>query len=185
MKRRSEPLFRGEKIREIRKQKGLTLQELSVQTQVSISLLSQIERGKVDPAVSTFWKICSVLQIPFNEFFDGDHEETIVVRKQLRRVVELSNSNVKYHDLTPQNKSGNLDFILVEIQPGETTDRELISHSGEECGFVLQGELKVFLGEREFDLFEGDSISFSSMTPHRYMNVGKAVSISIWVMSSR
>jgi len=92
VKRRSEPLFRGEKIREIRKQKGLTLQELSVQTQVSISLLSQIERGKVDPAVSTFWKICSVLQIPFNEFFDGDHEETIVVRKQHRRVVELSNS---------------------------------------------------------------------------------------------
>lgn len=177
-------MFRGEKIRSYRKEKGLTLQELADNTGLSAGLLSQIERNKVDPTVSTFWKICSSLGIPFNNFFEGEKEENIVVRKGQRRVVELASSNVKYQDLIPFRKLDMIDFILVEIQPGETTELELISHKGEECGFVLQGTLKVFLGDQEYLLYEGDSISFSSTTPHHYMNPGKNVSISIWVMFS-
>lgn len=178
-------MFNGEKIREIRKEKGLTLQELAKKTGLSSSLLSQIERKLVDPTVSTFWKICTSLNIPFNAFFEGGDVETIVVRKDKRRVVELANSNVKYHDLTPPNKAGTMDFIIVEIQPGDTTELELISHSGEESGYVLQGKLKVFWGNKEFDLNEGDSIYFSSMTPHRYMNPGSELSVSIWGMTSK
>lgn len=65
------------------------------------------------------------------------------------------------------------------------TELELISHRGEEYGFVLEGSLRVKCGEQVYDLNEGDSISFSSLTPHRYMNIGKDVSISIWAMNSR
>ncbi len=178
-------MFRGEKIRETRYQNGMTLQEVATKAKLSASLLSQIERGLVEPTVSTFWKICMALNVPFNSFFEGEEEDAFVVRKHTRRRVEFANSNVKYENLTPQNKSGKLDFILVEIQPGEMTELELISHSGEECGLILQGELKVYWGDKEFDLQEGDSISFSSMTPHRYMNHGEEVSVSIWAMYAR
>jgi transcriptional regulator with XRE-family HTH domain len=178
-------LFLSEKVRVVRKQKGLTLQELADKTGLSSSLLSQIERGLVDPTVSTFWKICAALNIPFSSFFEGNKETTFVVRKDQRRVVELSNSKVRYHELTPHNHSGNMEFILVEIQPGEITEMELVSHTGEECGFVLQGSLKVCLGDEEIILNEGDSISFQSMVPHRYINPGNEISLSIWAMTPR
>lgn len=178
-------MFNGEKIRQVRKEKGLTLQELARQTGLSSSLISQIERQRVDPTVSTFWKICSSLNIPFNFFFEGGSEENYVVRKNERRIVELAGANVKYHDLTPPNKSGTTDFILVEIQPGNTTEPELISHAGEECGYILKGTLKVFLGDKEFFLSEGDSICFPSTTPHRYINTGSEISISLWAMNSK
>jgi transcriptional regulator with XRE-family HTH domain len=62
-------MFQGERIREIRKRKILTIKELAEQTGLSSSLISQIEREKVDPTVSTFWKICTVLGFPMHHFF--------------------------------------------------------------------------------------------------------------------
>lgn len=174
-------MLQGRKIRELRKNKNLTLKELAVQTGLSSSLLSQIERDLVDPTVTTFWKICERLNVPINHFFQGSEKMDLVVRKENRRVMELSNGRVRYHQLTP-NKSGKMEFIIVEIQPGEMSDVDLVSHSGEECGFILQGELIVNLDGQEYFLNEGDSIHFSSSVPHRYINPGSVLSLSIWTM---
>lgn len=174
-------MLKGSRIRELRKVKNLTLKELADQTGLSSSLLSQIERDLVDPTVTTFWKICETLNVPINYFFQGMEENSLVVRKENRRVMELSNGKVRYHQLTP-NKTGVMEFILVEIKPGETSDVDLVSHSGEECGFVLQGELIVILEGQEYFLAEGDSIQFSSTVPHRYINPGNFSSLSIWAM---
>ncbi|WP_042353896.1 helix-turn-helix domain-containing protein [Bacillus rubiinfantis] len=174
-------MLQGSKIRELRKTKNLTLKDLAVQTGLSTSLLSQIERDLVDPTVTTFWKICETLQVPINYFFQDMEEESLVVRRDSRRIMELSNGNVRYHQLTP-NKNGKIEFIMVEIQPGERSDVGLVSHSGEECGFVLQGQLIVNLEGREYFLNEGDSIHFSSSIPHRYFNPGDIPTLSIWTM---
>jgi len=175
-------MFQGERVREIRKQRNLTLKELAEQTNLSTSLLSQIERGLVDPTVGTFWKICHALDIPFHRFFNQMEGEQMVVRKEQRRVMELSDSNVRYHYLSPPH-SEKLQFLLVEIQPGEVRKLELVNHSGEECGFVLQGELIVILEDQEIHLREGDSIHFPSTTPHRYVNPGNTPSLSVWAMA--
>lgn len=174
-------MLQGSKIRELRKAKNLTLKDLAEKTGLSTSLLSQIERNLVDPTVTTFWKICETLQVPINYFFQDMEEDSLVVRRESRRIMELSNGNVRYHQLTP-NKNGKVEFILVEIQPGERTDAELVSHSGEECGFVIRGQLIVNLDGREYFLNEGDSIHFSSTIPHRYINPGNLPALSIWAM---
>lgn len=174
-------MFNGKRVREIRKQKNYTLKDLAEKSGLSISLLSQIERGIVDPTVSTFWKICTSLDIPIHHFFQGIEEERIVVRKNQRRMMELSDSNVRYHILSP-NRVGKIEYLLVEIQPGDMSEAELVSHPGEECGYILQGELKIILDQQEIHLFEGDSICFPSTTPHRYVNSGSQVSLSIWAM---
>ncbi|WP_231571214.1 cupin domain-containing protein [Gordoniibacillus kamchatkensis] len=70
----------------------------------------------------------------------------------------------------------------MEIQPGEMAEAELVSHPGEECGYILQGEMKVILGGQEIYLYEGDSICFPSTTPHRYVNTGDKTALSIWAM---
>ncbi|WP_027417968.1 helix-turn-helix domain-containing protein [Aneurinibacillus terranovensis] len=175
-------MFNGELVRNFRKHKQYTLKELAEKTGLSPSLLSQIERGIVDPTVGTFWKICTALNVPINDFFQDFKEEYRVVRKEERRMIELSNSNVRYHFLSPDS-SGKIEFLLVEIQPGELLERELVSHPGEESGYVIQGELLIIIKDREIHLTEGDSIFFPSTTPHRYVNPGKEISLSIWAMT--
>lgn len=176
-------MFNGAEVREIRKQKQLTLNNLAEKTGLSSSLLSQIERGLVDPTVGTFWKICNALDMPINHFFQISDGQDPVIRKNQRKVIQLKNTNVKYHVLTPLQQ-GKIEFLLVEIEPGETHQPELVSHSGEECGFILQGELKVLLADREYHLHEGDSMAFASTSPHRYINPGNTVSISIWARAT-
>ncbi len=174
-------MFNGRRIREIRKQKQYTLQELAEKAGLSTSLLSQIERGIVDPTVGSFWKISVALNIPIHHFFQEIEEEHIVVRKDQRKIMELANSSVRYHMLSP-NRLGKIEYLLVEIQPGERVEKELVSHPGEECGYILSGELKIILDQQEIVLYEGDSISFPSTTPHRYVNTSDKVSLSIWAM---
>jgi len=107
----------------------------------------------------------------------------MVVRKEQRKIIQISNSNVRYQLLSP-NLQGQIELLLVEIEPGTTHDPEgMISHVGEECGFVLEGELDVRLGIQEIHLNEGDSISFPSSTPHRFMNLGQKTCRSVWAMT--
>lgn len=169
------------KLRKLRKEKKLSLQELSNKSNVSVGMISQIERGNTDPTITTLYKLCKGLEIPITSLFEGDEEPQRVVRKNNRKTMFLPNSKVKYQLLTP-NLRNSLEVLHVEIEPGQE-DRELIFHQGEECGYVIQGQLTVVLGEEEYLLEEGDSIHFSSTTPHRFINRGDKVSISIWSMT--
>jgi|SRR5579875_980923 len=171
------------KLREIRQLRGLTIKELADQCEVSQSLISQVERGKVTPTLTVFWRLCQALDIPMHHFFESQQNENMVVRKNRRKIIQIPESNVKYQLLSP-NLRGQLELLLVEIEPGTAHDVEgMVTHAGEECGFVLEGELIVRLGHQEIHLYEGDSISFPSSTPHRFMNPGKTISRSIWAMT--
>ncbi|MEH7126279.1 XRE family transcriptional regulator [Bacillus sp. JJ1532] len=169
------------KVREIRKKQGFTLADLAEKTGLSQGLLSQIERGLVDPTVSNFWKICTALNTPINYFFDGSKENQFVIRKGEHRLLQLSNDIVRYHELMPSHLSDE-QILLVEILPGEQSEMELVSHPGVEFGYVIQGEMNIALGEDEISLQAGDSIYFQSTTPHRYVNVGEEKAVSVWVM---
>ncbi|WP_400161960.1 helix-turn-helix domain-containing protein [Brevibacillus sp. TJ4] len=176
-------MFNGAELRELRKEKQLTLQNLADQTGLSVSLLSQIERGLVDPTVGTFWKICSALDVPFHHFFRPQSNPDPIIRKGMHKLIQLKNSKTKYQVLTPLQE-GRIEFLLIEIEPGQALEQEQISHSGEECGYILQGELKVLLGDREYHLYEGDSIGFNSTSPHRFVNPGSSVSRAIWARAT-
>ena len=176
-------MFNGAELRELRKQKRLTLQNVADQTGLSVSLLSQIERGLVDPTVGTFWKICSALDVPIHHFFQPQNDYDPVIRKGMHKLIQLKNSKTKYHVLTPL-LDGRIEFLLIEIEPGQALEQEKIAHSGEECGYVLQGELKVLLGDREYHLHEGDSIGFNSTSPHRFLNPGTSLARAIWARAT-
>jgi mannose-6-phosphate isomerase-like protein (cupin superfamily) len=65
------------------------------------------------------------------------------------------------------------------------TDKSSIgrSHTGDGVGFVLLGELEIWVGQRRFHLYEGDSCSYASGGPHRYRNSGPREAIVIWAIS--
>lgn len=174
-------MFDGSKLKKIRMDKKLSLQQLSESSGVSIGMLSQIERKKADPTMTTLLKICKGLDITIASLLSYQEESQLVVRKKARKTIMLPNSKVKYQLLSPNSKS-NLEMLLIELDPGQE-DRQRITHYGEECGFVIRGQLTIILGEEEYILQEGDSIQFDSTIPHRFVNHTNETSISIWAMT--
>ncbi|MFN2362674.1 MAG: cupin domain-containing protein, partial [Halarsenatibacteraceae bacterium] len=171
-------------IRKLRKDAGMTLNSLAPEAEVSSSLISQIERGKICPTIATLWKILTPLNQSIGSFFeDKEINNKKIVRKHERKQLNLSDSNAVYELLTP-DLNGELEFLKITIGPGESnTDQSMIKHQGEECGVILEGSLEIILQNERYYLEEGDSIRFDSSIPHRFINTGEVKSISYWVMT--
>ncbi|WP_026699576.1 helix-turn-helix domain-containing protein [Salibacterium aidingense] len=174
-------MFDGSVIRKLRKEKNLSLKELSSKSSVSIATVSQIERDNTDPAITTLYKLCKGLDVTIAELIGYDDNTDRVVKKRDRKTITLPDSKLKYQLLSSRMKR-NLEMVLVELEPHQE-DRKLVTHKGEECGYVLQGSLTIILDNEEIHLEEGDSISFNSTIPHRYVNPTDEKSMSVWAMT--
>ncbi|WP_057776289.1 helix-turn-helix domain-containing protein [Cytobacillus dafuensis] len=174
-------MLEGNRVRLLRNEQKISLKELSEKSGVSVSMISQIERGNTDVTLTTLYKICKGLGVSISTLLFTKEETARIIKKKNRKTIVFPSSNTKYQLLTP-NHDGSLEMILVELEPGQT-DRKLVEHQGEECGVVLEGSLTVILGDEEFYLEEGDSIYFNSLTPHRFLNNSSNRSLSIWAMS--
>ena len=103
-----------------------------------------------------------------------------MVRKKQRLQVNYENGIIDQL-LTPQ-PTRQLEFLHSRFPPG-TYSKESYSHEGEEAGYVLSGVFELWVGERYFQLSEGDSFSFSSQEPHKYGNPGEEDAVVLWVIT--
>lgn len=165
----------GNAIRKIRRAKKMTMQDLSEKVGVSKSLISQVERGEVLPSLTTLEKIAVVLEIPITEFFEVEseeiYEEDIIVRKGSRKKIIMPGSPVIYNMLTTSLKN-KIEFLLIEVPPKvlkESYDTTF-KHKGEEYFMVLEGQLHLSIGDKQFVLNEGDSGCFNSGIAHSFEN---------------
>jgi transcriptional regulator with XRE-family HTH domain len=203
----------GARLRERRGQLGLSLRELARRLEVSPSLVSQIETGKIQPSVRTLYAIVSELGLSLDEIFElsgpggpaGSPATTLgaaqpdvpddaspgrgtaapVQRLADRRALELE-SGVRWERLTAWNDK-DIEFMeaVYEVGGASSPDGKLVRHSGREFGLVLSGTLGVTVGFEEHVLQPGDSISFESTIPHRLHNDGEEVVRAIWVTLGR
>ena len=171
----------GEKIRLLRQKQKISIDQLSEMTSLSKGLISQIERDLTGPSVASLWKISKALNVTMNYFFDEYEDINQIVRKDERKKILMSKSDRVYELLSPNLKK-QIEMLWIEILPNESSTEDLISHEGEECGVVIKGTLRVLSGDKIYDLNEGDSIYLDSTIPHRYMNVGHELSVSVWAM---
>ncbi len=174
----------GKKIRDLRTEKKISIKELAQKAEVSTGMISQIERNLVMPSVTVIYRIAKALSVNVGYFFD---EEPVtrtnpVVRKNERKRLTIDGANGIYELLSPDTHQ-NIEFLYILLKPGERSNADMISHEGEECGYVLKGHLLVRHGSDEYYLGEGDAISFDSTVPHRYVNVGDTDCVSIWAMT--
>lgn len=176
----------GADIREARKARGLTLQQLSEATGLSVGHLSEIERGLASPSVIALHDIARAIGITVGWLFRNDegtdpNERGIVVRAANRRSL-LYESGIKDQLLSP-HLHGQLEMLLSRFPPGTGSGPSPYVHRGEEAGIVTQGILRLWVGENSFVLKEGDSFSFPSTTPHRYENAGTQEAVVIWAIT--
>lgn len=174
----------GPRIREIRQQKGMTLNELSQKTQLTASYLSQLERDIIEPSLSSLRKISIALEVPIYTFLAEETKEHVLISADQRRKLDLPNSSIIYEFITPMalDKAANpkMEIIYFQLEPKSWSTDECLVHAADECIFVIKGEIDVFLGENKYSLKEGDSIYISENIPHRLYNPGnqKAIGIS-------
>jgi len=176
----------GNKIRTMRKEKGMTLAQLSEITGLSPAIVSQIERGLANPSFTTLAQLAHGLDIPVGKFFIGQPDtKSPVVRKHERRnlvgVTKKSMGEAVYELLTPELNGGALEAQWIETPPGHDTSATPFTHSGEEFCYIISGRKDVYLNGVCYSLEEGDSITYSSEIPHWYKNSYEEVCVAIWV----
>ena len=174
----------GQKIRDLRNNERMTLGELAAKVNVSPSLISQLERGGVNPSISLLKSIADALEVPLFSLFDKEEnkveEPSPLMMSKERKVVTTGRV---HFNLLSRNYDLGCEFIYNEWPPGSSTGKEKYVHEGIECGLLLEGELEVELGDRTYHLKPGDSITYRSDIPHRLNNRGKKTAKGVWVNS--
>ena len=171
----------GDKIRSLRQKQKISIENLSEMSGLSKGLISQIERDITGPSVASLWKISKALNVTMNYFFDEYDDINQVVLKDERKKIIMGKGSITYELLSPDLKK-QIEMLMIEINPNEKPETELISHEGEKCGVVIKGTLRVISGSKVYDLNEGDSIYLDSTIPHKYINTGEEISVSVWAL---
>jgi len=176
----------GEDIRKLRKARSMTLTDLSNKVGISVSGLSQIERGISSPTVKALFEISRGLGVNIGWFFhDGEErggaEAKFIVRKDNRRIIDFK-TGISDELLTTQAMQ-DLQVLMSRFQPGASSGDAPYSHNGEECGVVIKGVLEIFIDDHKFTVEEGDSFSFPSALKHHYSNPGDEEAVVVWAMS--
>lgn len=177
----------GSRLKELRAKRRLSIAALSEASQVSTGLISQIEHDKVVPSVVTLWRLSQALETSISYFFEeAEAPAHHVLKKGEQRKLLTDKGHTEYTLYTPSDPQRMLDMCKVCIQPGQIIEEDamdLVSHEGEECGVVLEGTMIVRIRDQEIVLEEGDSITFRSTEPHKYLNRSDKRCVSMWSMT--
>ena len=196
----------GDRLRQARAARGLSLRRLAEILGVSPSLISQVETGRAKPSVNTLYALATELGISLDTLLFMDTEppspvadadskppeafEAVLPHDPVQRATSRSSirlgSGVVWQRLTTESIR-NVDFLHVTYEVGgESSPADAFQrHSGQEWGYVLSGALTVRIGFDEFLLEPGDAISFDSATPHRLFNAGTVPATAVWFVLGR
>ncbi|HEX4009305.1 MAG TPA: cupin domain-containing protein [Solirubrobacteraceae bacterium] len=185
----------GSRLAELRKEHRYSIRALAGRANVSASLISDVERGKVEPSISTLKRVASALGTTLTYFFsDPAQSNGRVVRADERldlsgtRGAKLKGevrsgmkaSGIRFELASPE-QAENIEAIYGVYDIGASMGDEPVTHEGEEWGMVLRGRLKVWVGDEIHFLDAGDSIWFPSTIPHRMENVARESTEYIWI----
>jgi transcriptional regulator with XRE-family HTH domain len=185
----------GERLRERRHERGLSLRDLAERLGCSPSLISQIERGLANPSVSTLYAMVAELEISLDDLLFSERrlaEPAVsrsgagpIQRSTERHRIRLA-SGVLWERLTTVAEPGvEFLYVIYEVGGASSPTDAFQRHAGHEWGYVLSGTLQVTIGFREYLLEPGDAISLDSTTPHRLANVGDVPVHAIWFVAGR
>ncbi|MGP3534999.1 helix-turn-helix domain-containing protein [Microbacterium sp. RD1] len=195
----------GARIREARRQLGMSARELAQRVGVTPQHVSQVERGLGSFSAAVLYSVASALDISLDSLFDDAAAETssaasraraadatagrttfeggIVLRRADRPSLKLR-SGPRWERLTAAPEQF-AEFLEVVYPPSteEATDSGLTRHEGREYGVILSGALHVEVGFDSTILKAGDSIAFSSSIPHRFRNASDGETRAIWFVN--
>jgi len=183
-----------EKLRQLRKDKKLSLDDIARKGLIPAPLVEQIEKGMVSPSIGALKKITQALEIPLSEFFqkaglsekdvtglESGHK-AVLIRSDKRRRLEVRGSKAVIQYLTPTEVERNLELLWQEVEP-KASGGDWLTHEGEECCLVVSGSVRIYVEDGIYNLQKGDSIWFKTNQRHKWDNPSEEPAVLIWAIT--
>jgi transcriptional regulator with XRE-family HTH domain len=175
----------GARLRHARMVNGFTLKEVAKKVGCSESLLSKFENDKANPSFATLHKLSASLGINVSALFSQSRNNEDIISHAGKRPVIVTDrlrkgTGIKLERLIPYSRDHLLQGNIHLVAPGGRSAGNII-HSGEEIGYILEGEIELIVSGRRFRAKMGDSFHFRSELPHGYRNIGKTPARILWV----
>ena len=153
----------GKKIRQLRLQNDLTLEDLASRSELTKGFLSQLERDLTSPSISTLEDILEALGTNLSEFFHEEEEEQIVFTNKDFFVDTQDEYQIEW--IVPNAQKNAMEPVRLTLRPGGTSEI-LQPHSGEEFGYVIKGSVRVNYGGKYHSVKSGESFYFKAGKRH-------------------
>ena len=155
------------RLRELRTQRGLTLDEVATRADIDVSTLSRLESGKRRLALDHLPRLAAALSVTTDDLLRTPDTEDPRVRG-----ASHTRNGVTFWPLTHNGPAGGLQAFKVRVSARRRTPpAELPVHEGQDWMYVLSGRMRLILGERDFTIKSGEAIEFSTWTPHWFGSV--------------
>jgi len=177
-RKRNQPLPVGSHIRTRRKELGMTLQGLAEASGLSAPFISQVECNQSVPSIVSLVKLARALDVDMNYFVEVPQNSSVVHRANRQPRIAVD-SPVEYFQLGASLPDQKLDAILMRIPPGH--DFPVDQREGEDFLYILEGELKVGVGDMSTTLRKGDNVHFDGRLPHTARNESGRVAVVLYV----
>lgn len=159
----------GAYIRELRLKQNISLRTLAAKADVSVSFLSQVERGTASPSIASLMRIAHSLNRTIGSLFDHRVSSRLVRKGEGSRLIH-PNGLWDESLLTPREFS-RLQVIRSTLAAGGSTGSELLAYGSSETSMIVEaGSVDVQLADESFEMVAGDCLSFDPSTPHRFTN---------------
>jgi transcriptional regulator with XRE-family HTH domain len=150
------------RLRELRVQRGLTLEEVARSARIDVSTLSRLESGKRRLALDHLPRLAEALSISTDDLLRAPEESDPRVRG-----ASHTHNDITYWPLTRHAAAGGLQAFKTRISAKRRKPpAELPVHEGQDWTYVLSGRMRLILGERDFIIEPGEAVEFSTWTPH-------------------
>ena len=169
----------GEKIRQLRLQRGLTQEELAIRCELSKGFISQVERDVTSPSIATLIDILECLGTTPQAFFtEEDKQKVVFAQGDMFEKDDEQYGRILW--LVPNAQKNEMEPILVELKAGQAT-QALDPHEGEEFGYVFAGSVHLHLGSTKLRVKSGESFCFHPSTVHWISNAGRSTARVLWI----
>lgn len=175
------------KLKLLRVQAGLTLEQLAQTCGLTRSYLSKVERGVSTPSIETAFKLAHALGVNVDRLF-GKPEQVEEISLVRAKEAEPDEANEYLSLVAGANGSRLMRAFLIrpgKFNGGRARKRILSHHDGEEILYVLEGKLELTIGSRKELMDAGDCAQFNSSMPHKLVSVGPVEAVALIVVTSR
>jgi transcriptional regulator with XRE-family HTH domain len=174
----------GPKLRDLRLQRGLSLQQLGERADVSAAAIHKIEKSGMVPTITTLLKLAGALNRSIGYFVDEESEQTgpaVLVRAGERRIVYTPHVGIDLAGISGPSGRFFLAGAVATVEPGASSGDDPMEHPGEELVLVLEGGLEFDVDGHGYPLAEGDSVHFRTDRPHHWRNPGPRPARAVWM----
>ncbi|NMC14280.1 MAG: cupin domain-containing protein [Chloroflexi bacterium] len=172
----------GQRLREIRSERGISIRELARKSKLNVNTVSAIENGKNSPNVETLQQLAFALGIHIAAFFEDNTPNKKIAYYQLNQRPRIAFAHGVLEDLSAGMSARGIEAFLVMLKPHSNSGDNLMVHTGREVIFCLEGQLTYTIEDQVFLLNPGDSLFFEAHLPHRWQNNGATPTRSLLVI---